>query len=70
MAKEKMVIEFTPDQTEKYLAYARKHTSAELGEDCMPSGLTIVIDLCPPFGNIARVNDLDLGDIEVTFKAV
>jgi len=36
----------------------------------MPSGLTIVIDLCPPFGNIARVNDLDPGDIEVAFKAV
>jgi len=62
--KQKLIIEFTPAQTKKYLELAGAKTQGELDEDCLPSGMSILIDICP-FGDSASVGDIDLGEVKV-----
>jgi hypothetical protein len=62
--KQKLIIELTPQQTKKYLEVAQAKTTAELKEDCLPSGSSIVIEITS-FGNFASIGNVDLGDVKV-----
>lgn len=66
--KQKLIIEFTVEQTEKYFKIARQKTIAEVNEDCVPSGSSITINISPPFGDSAEVNGQDIGDVLVKFE--
>ena len=61
----KLTIEFSESQTSEYFKIVSKKTSDELEEDCLPSGVTVTIDICPPFGNWAKVNGHDIGEVEI-----
>lgn len=65
MNKEKMIIELSVEQTEKYFEIARQKTTAEVNEDCIPSGVSITIHISPPFGDYAEVNGQNIGDVLV-----
>lgn len=67
MNKEKMIIELSEEQTEKYFEIAKQKTTAEVNENCIPSGVSITIHISPPFGDYAEVNDQDIGDVIVKF---
>ena len=62
-----MVIELSAEQTEKYFAIVSQQTTAEINEDCLPSGATITINIAPPFGNYVEVNSQDIGEVLVEF---
>jgi len=38
---------------------------AEVNADCLPSGVQIVIDVIPPFGEHATVNGVSIGEIDM-----
>ena len=68
--QKKLRIEFSPEQTEKYFNIVSKKTKAEFESDCLPSGVQIVIDILPIFGDQASVNGVDIGEIDLSFIPV
>jgi hypothetical protein len=47
---QQLVIKLNKDATIKYLEIASARFAAEVSEDCLPSGASLKIDICPPFG--------------------
>ncbi len=62
---QKIVIEFSASQTAKYLEIVSRKTTAEIDDECLPSGVSIIIEVCPPFGEFANGNGHGLGEISV-----
>jgi len=71
---EKLVITLDENVTKNYLGGAAKKTQAEMNADCLPSGASLRIDICPPFGNIIylQVNGKweEIGEVAVELKAI
>jgi hypothetical protein len=72
--RQKLVISLDEATTARYLAAASKKTKAEIDAGCMPSGASLQIDVCPPFGNslsmlIGEVW-VEIGDVDVELKSV
>ncbi|WP_200373670.1 hypothetical protein [Thiocystis violacea] len=71
---EKLVITLDEDITKKYLAEAAKKTQAEINADCLPSGASLRIDICSPFGNLLYLNVNgeweEIGEVVVDLKAI
>ncbi len=65
----KLIITLNDEITDKYSSLARSKTQAEVDEDCSPSGVTIRIDITPPFGDTAFFLDgsewVELGEVSV-----
>lgn len=67
-----MRITLTVEQQDVLLAWAGENTAAEVTADCEPSGYSLVISICPPFGYSveavfgARRLDLGLAEVELT----
>jgi hypothetical protein len=61
--KQKIIIELSTEQTEKYFKIAQNKTEAEVNADCEPSGVSIRIDVAGPYGVFASVEGNDLGDV-------
>lgn len=57
-------------QQHSLMIWAADRTSAEVDEDCEPSGYELAIRVCPPYPSTATVRagsaTLDLGEVEVT----
>jgi len=64
--EQKLSIEFSEEATKRYLEIARKKTELEVAADCLPSGVTITIEVAPPFGCLAEVDGQDIGEIVLT----
>jgi hypothetical protein len=67
-----LIITLDDKVTEKYLTEAAKRLEAEINEACVPSGESLRIDICPPFGNFVSrlVGDRwdELGEVSVDLK--
>ncbi len=72
--KQKLVITFDETMTAKYLELAGQKTEAEVNADCVPSGVTLIIDIGGPWGDSAtfvsgnrhtQIGDVDVELIEV-----
>lgn len=64
--KKQLVIKLSEEATQKYLERARKKTTAEVEEACVPSGFTLMVEICPPFGVLVFDSDYDhLGDADI-----
>ena len=67
-----MIIKFTMAQEKKLVDWARGLTTAEITEDCLPSGYSLEIEFAPPFGERAMAkkgsSTLDLGYVEVILE--
>ena len=63
--REKISIVFSEEVTERYLEIAGKKTAAEFAADCMPSGVTITIEVEPVFGCLAYVEGQEIGEVEL-----
>ena len=68
--KKKLVIEFSPEQTEKYFEIVSRKMTSEVGDDSLPSGIQIIINVIPPFSDHAIVNGIDIGDIDLDFLPI
>jgi len=68
--QEKLIIEFSPEQTERYFEIVSGKTENEVNADCLPSGAQIVVDIVPPFGENATVNGIDIGGIDMQIVPV
>ncbi len=68
----KLIITLNDEITDKYLSLARPKTQAEVDEGCLPSGVSIRIDITPPFGDTAFFRDgskwVELGEVTVELK--
>ena len=62
----KLTITFSEEVTERYLEIAGKKLEAEINADCMPSGVTITIEVEPAFGCLAFVEGQEIGEVELT----
>ena len=63
--QKRLVIEFSPEQTEKYFEIVSKKLETEVNADVLPSGTQIIIDIIPPFGEPATVDGIDIGDVNL-----
>jgi len=61
--KQIILIQLSVAQTKKYFEIASSKTTAEMDEDCLPSGVTIEVDVIPPFGTVASVEGKSLGHV-------
>lgn len=62
--KQKLIITLDEEATEKYLEIARRKTTAEVDEDCVPSGVDISISIGPvPFGSSAYMGSEEIGEV-------
>jgi len=68
--QKKLIIEFSPEQTERYFEIVSGKTENEVNADCLPSGAQIVVDIAPPFGENATVNGIDIGGIDMQIVPV
>jgi hypothetical protein len=74
--KQQLVIILDEATTARYLAEAAKRTQAEVHADCMPSGASLRIDLCPPCYPFYPVSMeignrwVEIGEADVELKAV
>jgi len=66
--KKNLSIEFSEEVTQKYLEITGKKTEAEVNADCMPSGVTISIDVGGPFGSVAFVDGKEIGEVELSLS--
>ena len=75
-AKQQLVITLDEATSVRYLAEAAKRTQAEVDADCMPSGASLRIDLCPPSYLLYPVSMeigsqwVEIGEADVELKAV
>ena len=53
--KNKLTITLDEETTEKYLYFSAKKTEAEVNEDCMPSGPSLLIEISPVFGSTVSI---------------
>lgn len=71
---EKLVITLDENATRNYLEKSIKNTTAEVNADCLPSGVSLRIDICPPFGHCVYFYENGkwekLGEAEVEFKTI
>ena len=65
--QQKLVIEFSSEQTKKYFEIVSRKLEGEGDADCFPSGAQIIIDIIPPFGDHAIVNGVDIGEVSLDF---
>lgn len=67
--KQKLVITFDEETTEKYLELAGGKTTAEVNADCCPSGVSLKIDIGGPWGCSASFISgnryIEIGDVNV-----
>ena len=72
--RQKLVISLDETTTERYLDEASRKTESEVDADCMPSGLQLRIDVCPPFGNSLFMfigqEWVEIGEVDVELKDV
>ena len=69
-----MNITFTRAQRQAVRHWAERHASAEVRESTLPSGYSLIIDVAPPFGAIARAvsqaGELEVGCGVISFHAL
>ena len=61
----KLTITLNEEATENYLNISSNHVEAEVNEDCLPSGLDILITISPPFGSTAFMGSTELGAAKI-----
>ena len=70
--KQRLIISLDEATTARYLAEASRKTKAEVNADCMPSGASLRIDLCPPFGDslfmLIGKDWVEIGEVNVELK--
>ncbi|MCH8567701.1 MAG: hypothetical protein LAT67_05530 [Balneolales bacterium] len=64
----KLIITLDEEATQNYLGYARKMVEAEVNEDCEPSGITISVSICPPYGATVFAGPTEFGEADVVLK--
>ena len=64
---QKMVITLDEKTTARYLEIASTKTSAEIEADCLPSGMELIISICPPFGDFVYVGTEEIGEVKIDF---
>ncbi len=52
---QQLVIKLTEAATKKYLEICSGKLTAEVSEDCLPSGASLKVDICPPFGCLVSI---------------
>lgn len=74
--KQQLVITLDEATTARYPAEAAKRTQAEVDAECMPSGASLQIDLCPPSYLLYPVSMeigsrwVEIGEADLDLKAV
>ncbi len=67
--KQKLVITFDEETTEKYLELARGKTTGEVDAECIPAGVSIKVDIGGPWGCsayfISGNRNVEIGDVDV-----
>jgi hypothetical protein len=72
--RQRLVISLDEATTLRYLAEAARKTQAEVNVGCMPSGASLQIDVCPPFGNSLSMligkDWVEIGEVDVELKTL
>ncbi len=72
--RQKLVISLNEATTARYLAAASTRTESEVNAGCMPSGISLQIDVCPPFGNSLSMfigkEWVGIGEVDVELKSM
>ena len=67
--KRKLIITLDEETTAMWFEMALRKTTAEVDADCLPSGSTLQIEICPPFGNTVFIGDgkdrVEIGEAEI-----
>ena len=67
--KRKLIITLDEETTAQWFEMAARKTTAEVNADCLPSGSTLQVEICPSFGNTVFIgkgsNRVEIGEAEI-----